>query len=144
MPNGGEIPPLDPAESLYRRVQEKDFDPAKSPYPEHLAFRPNEHDTDGISLFRERMTEAKGIALARAKPGKRYYVAEIPVSEFHRLGLTVATDDLRPPTVSDPIDPTHVVIPELNAATRREDRTRDLAQQLARSPLLKMHGPYSL
>lgn len=144
MPNGGAIPPIEPDELLYRRIQAAHYDAAKSEYPEFLAFRPNEHDLDGLSLSRAKMMSPKAVALGRARPGSQYYAAAIQVSAITGLNLSLVTDDKRPLLSGEVANPAHVVIPELNAAVRRDATTAALAQKLSRKIVLPVYGPFSL
>jgi hypothetical protein len=61
-----DVPPIDPNETLLRRIPVTPgfFDPAKAPPVQAGAFRPNEGDTDGISIYRERMISPSELVAA--------------------------------------------------------------------------------
>lgn len=135
-----EIPPIDPTERLYRRVSADHFKPGAA-HPDFVAVNATKHDTDGMSLFRANLKDAKDVALASAKPGKEYFVAEVGVADFVAAGQSVVTDDMLPPS-DEPLDPAHVTIPGMNADNRRSEPIKEIARGLALN--CKMHGPYKL
>ncbi len=53
-----------------------------------LAFRPTEFDGDGISVVRKKYTNTPSDALVGVDSAK-YHLAELPVTLFIELGLTV-------------------------------------------------------
>lgn len=69
-----------------------------------LAFRPTEHDSTGISVYRHMLTSARAVAEAAPKPT---YVAGVSVKRILELSLQVLPDPC-PPL------PGHSIIPELN------------------------------
>ena len=101
--------PVEDSEFVYRRIHETFFD-SSLPIPvRRAAFKPNQHDTVGISVFRSRFLRAVD-TLANIDPVKagKYLVAQLSVSELRRLGLTIVPD----PVPGGP--PGHAVLPELS------------------------------
>jgi hypothetical protein len=120
--------PVEESEFVYRRIPEKYYDPdVPVPIPA-LAFRPNQRDTTGISVFRARfLTPAQTLAGVEASKRNSYYVARLAVSDLKRLGLTVLPEP-------DPHEPAgHSVIPELSWKAYQADkqRLRDVQLELA-------------
>jgi hypothetical protein len=104
-----ELQPVDDSEFVYRRIPQRFYDP-ELPVPiPPLAFRPNQNDTTGISVFRARFVEPSD-TLVGVDADKRtaYYVAQLLVRDLRKLGLTVIPEP-------DPEGPAgHTVIPELS------------------------------
>ncbi|RLA52192.1 MAG: hypothetical protein DRR42_08200 [Gammaproteobacteria bacterium] len=114
-----------PAELLLRRIlnrgEEIDF---TLPRPvQGLAFSPNIHDSDGLSLFREKFSSPEDVARSGRNP-RGYYVAQIPASEILDLGVTLVPD---PQT--DTL-PGHSLIPELTYSSSKQYK-RELRNKLA-------------
>jgi hypothetical protein len=82
--------PVDTEEHVYRRIHRDHYQP---PAVLVLAFRPNQNDATGISVFRERFVKPADI-LAPVDEAKRgnYYVARLAVRDLRRLGLTVVPE----------------------------------------------------
>jgi hypothetical protein len=81
--------PVEESEFVYRRIP-RIYYQAGLPIPIHpAAFRPNQSDTTGLSVFRAAFVQPADI-LANIEVGKRnnYYVAQIAVQDLRRLGLT--------------------------------------------------------
>jgi hypothetical protein len=125
-----ELEPVGDQEFILRRVHNSYYD-ANFPVPvQRGAFRPNEQDLTGISVYRERFVRAPSDVLDAVKPEKRgmYYVARLSVRALTSLGLTVVPDP-------DPQDiPGHCIIPELSWPKYQvdHDRLADIQQQLAK------------
>lgn len=112
---------VDHAETLYRRVQIKHFDSRIHAQPSLQAFRPTEHDTHGLSLFRAKYMSPEQVA-ATGTSRHGYHVAAVHAGDLVQLGLTLRPDD---------DDFAHVAIPEMNAANRRHNNTLELTQRIA-------------
>ncbi|TAJ91387.1 MAG: hypothetical protein EPO31_14355 [Gammaproteobacteria bacterium] len=89
-----------------------------------LAFRPNNRDTGGISLFRELFTTALDLARSgQCETG--YYVIRLQVREITSIGLTL---------VPDPKDDQlsgHCLIPELECEYKLLDKQSSKQKQQA-------------
>jgi hypothetical protein len=94
--------PIDDEEYLYRRVPVKSGwikDQRVDPH----AFRPNQNDTTGLSLERERFASPEDVARGRNR--QDYYVARVKARHIRDLGLV---------PVARPSDrPGHVELPGL-------------------------------
>ena len=103
-------PPIDPEEFLLRRIPITGgyFDPKKSPPVQPGAFRPNAGDTDGISIYRERLLSASELVARSKRPPGTTKVARLLAKDLLALGVT-----LEPKQEEDDL-PGHVVIPEVN------------------------------
>ncbi len=117
-----ELQPVDEGEFVYRRIPQKFYDP-ELPVPiPPLAFRPNQNDTTGISVFRSRFVKpAETLTGVDADKRNTYFVAQLAVSDLRKLGLTVLPEP-------DPNGPAgHAVIPELNWKAYQANK-RDLRE----------------
>ncbi len=82
-----ELQPVNDGEIVFRRIPQSFCDP-DLPFPiPALAFRPNQNDKTGISVFRARFISA-GETLAGVDANKRntYFVAQLAVSDLIGLG----------------------------------------------------------
>lgn len=123
------------AEWLLRRVQEDRGPTAVDPRPSPEAFRPDrKRDVDGLSLFRESLIDARALA-ERGRSGKRYFVARLRAGWLRELGMTIEPK----PDVSG--IPGHVVIPELNSATRKQSEQETWQWRMAE--LADVVGPFA-
>ena len=111
--------PVTDSEFVYRRIH-RSYYQAGLPIALHpAAFRPNQNDTSGISVFRAAFLQAADtLTSIEASKRDQYYVARLAVTELRRVGLTVAPD----PDPNGP--PGHAVIPELNWQAYRADKQR--------------------
>src|SRR5437867_5195606 len=110
--------PVTDSEFVYRRIYRSYYQaglPIALLHP--AAFRPNQNDTSGISVFRAALVQAAD-TLTNIEASKRdqYYGARLAVADLRRLGLTVVPD----PDPNGP--PGHAVIPELNWQAYRADK----------------------
>ena len=104
-----DAPPIDPDEPLLRRIfiGQGHFDPEKSPSVQAGAFTPNPTDTDGISIYRERLSSASVVVNDTDRP-TQYKIARILARDYLALGLTLEPKE-------EPGDlPGHLVVPEIN------------------------------
>lgn len=112
---------VDNEETLYRRVPFLWFDARKSPNPSIEAFRPHRtEDEDGLSFERARYKTPEEVAVGRSR--YPYHVAEVRASDLRDLGLTISVTEN---------DPSHVLVPQLNSANYKSDRTFEVAQIIA-------------
>src|SRR5436305_9027075 len=104
-----EYQPVDDGEHVYRRIHRTYFQ-AGLPVPVHpAAFRPNQNDTSGLSVFRDAFVQpADTLAGVDANKQNDYYVARLSVYELRNLGLSVLPE----PESNGP--PGHAVIPEMS------------------------------
>ncbi|UCC30926.1 MAG: hypothetical protein JSU86_01355 [Phycisphaerales bacterium] len=116
--------PVSLHEYVLRRIHQNMFS-ASQPLPvARLAFRPTEHDTKGLSVFREKFISSQELANAGRKPGE-YYIA--------RLGVQELKDILELSVIPDPDDSQpsgHALIPELKTSTPKR-RAKELQLKLA-------------
>ncbi len=122
-----QLQPVDAGEFVYRRVH-RSFVQTNLLIPiQAAAFRPNQHDTTGLSVFRARFVQPVA-TLVGVEPGKRneYCVARLLVQDLHRLGLTVIPEPDGPPG--------HAVIPELSwqAYQANKQRLKQVQVELAK------------
>lgn len=121
------------SEWLLRRIPEDRGPSNTHPQPTPLAFRPHERDTNGLSLYRERLVLAAEVAQWGAA-GKRYFVGRVQTGTIRGLGMTVRiVPDARG-------RPGHVVIPELNANTRKGSVEEGWQERLA--AICDVVGPF--
>jgi hypothetical protein len=111
-------------EYVLRRIHRNDFNP-NLPIPiQRWAFQPKTEDTDGLSVYWEKMISAADVAAGGRSPGA-YYVSRLAVSDLHALNLSIvlAAGDL----------PGHAVIREMTRAAYEADKpgSKDLQQKLA-------------
>jgi hypothetical protein len=99
--------PVEDDEVVYRRIHRSFYDAAISPPIRSEAFRPNNNDNTGLSVFRAHFVQPFD-TLINIEPGKRndYFVARLAVAELKKLGLTIVPEPGGPPG--------HAVIPELS------------------------------
>jgi hypothetical protein len=124
-----ELEPVGDQEHVLRRVHVNHFRDGLPTPIQRAAFRPNEQDTAGISVYRERFVSSYADVLTIVKPEKRgnYYVSRLCVRAVRGLGLDVVPDP-------DPGDiPGHSIIPELSWSRYQADydRLADIQEQLA-------------
>ncbi|MAS94427.1 MAG: hypothetical protein CMO55_14605 [Verrucomicrobiales bacterium] len=97
------------------------------------AFRPEKHDTDGVSVsFKPPRTDEQE-GLSGRNPGG-YEVATIPEKALESHQISVRED----PT---PENPAHAIIPELRYENRRSDRAYELMKALS-DAVTEVTGPY--
>jgi hypothetical protein len=111
--------PVDEREFVYRRIHRAYYQ-AGLPIPiQPAAFRPNQNDISGLSLFRAAFVQpADTLASIEASKRINYYVARIAVQDLDRLGLTVVPD----PDPDGPLG--HAIIPELSGQAYQADKQR--------------------
>jgi hypothetical protein len=121
--------PVDASESVYRRVHRSFFQANLLIPIQAAAFRPNPHDTTGLSVFRARFVQPED-TLVGVGPGKRndYFVVRFLAQDLDRLGLTLNPE----PDPDGP--PGHAVIPELSwqAYQANKQRLKQVQVELAK------------
>ena len=103
---------------MYRRIHRNFFDPALSLPIQLAAFRPNQNDKTGLSIFRARFVQPVEVLVNLQSRRNDYLIARLAVRDLIRLGLTVIPE----PNPSGP--PGHAVIPELNWDAYNADKKR--------------------
>jgi len=125
VPETDENAEIDPSEFLLRRVlnRDSDIDLNLARPVSGNAFNPNQHDTDGLSLFRKQFVSPEEVAASGRNP-LGYYVVQVQAAEILELGVTLEPDP-QPDTL-----PGHTLIPELTHNTQKQTK-RDLRGKLA-------------
>ncbi len=104
-----ETDPVEDSEFVYRRIHPTFFDAALPIPVQREAFRPNQNDTTGLSVFRAGLAKpAEALANLDPAKAKDYYVARLAVRDLRKLGLTVGPE----PVPGGPLG--HAVIPDLS------------------------------
>jgi hypothetical protein len=122
--------PVSDDERVLRRIHNRFFDRSLPQPVQHAAFRPTDHDFEGISVFRqecgvipEQIATVDGIV--------KHYVASLLVGDIRRLDI----EGLRPDVVATPRadTPGHASMPQLDVRLRDGNPRvyRLLAQKLA-------------
>ena len=106
-------------EFVYRRIHQNYIDARLAIPVQPAAFRPTEHDTTGLSVFRGCfVAPADTLADVDADKVQRYCVARLAVRALRELGLSVVPE----PTKQGPRG--HAVIPELSRPAYLADKGR--------------------
>lgn len=134
--------PIQPEETLLRRVprqQMKSFDP---PVPNDEAFDPHrDRDVEGLSVYRRQFHTPQQVADFRTKSKSPVWVAELPASAIFEIGLTVVPQPLE--AHGDlPAQRGHALIPELNSASRGTWQLAQRKRLLAQAAEKSTTGPY--
>lgn len=122
-------------EILLRRIPGRIdyFDPALIHPVTPLAFKPNEKDQGGLSLFRERFATPQEI-VANSR-GNIYYFARLRAGDLRKHGMEVLPD----PTDASP---GHAVIGNLTHANRKSKESRERMMLLSTKLILgEVIGP---
>jgi hypothetical protein len=116
-------------EFVYRRIHHVYFHADLARPVDAAAFRPNQSDTTGLSVFRALFCSQPEDTLANVDAAKRseYFVVRLAVQDLLHLGLTVTPD----PDPNGP--PGHAVIPELSwpEYQARKQRLKKIHVELA-------------
>lgn len=126
-------------EIIYRRLPSNAeyYDPACNPPIQWIAFKPNEHDSTGISVWRAKSLSRAEAATLNARRGKSYYLVAIKVAELRRLGAEIE---------STPVEggAGHASIVSLSWRRYQSEKNAvmELAQRLARDAHYEVHGPF--
>jgi hypothetical protein len=106
--------PVKDDENLLRLVIKDWYKPKGEACFGRIAFQPNNQDTDGISLYRERFVSPAKVAASRPKRKGAFYVVQLKAGELRARGLTLR------PVIGEL--PGHVVIPQLKWSVLKENR----------------------
>lgn len=99
------------------------------------AFRPNENDSDGLSLSRAKYCTPRQAA-ARGRRGRNYWIAPVRAQTISDMGLAV-----RPDPEPDGSDPSHACVPAMHYAVRREPVIQEHMLMLA-TLCATVEGPF--
>ena len=132
--------PLADDEIVFRRVTEKSgwYKPESGRPLAWLAFRPNQNDVDGLSVWREKYYKtAKQAAATGAMPGRRYFVVSLRVAQLRQAGIVVE------PSPEDG-GPGHASLVNVNASAYAENSNsvRGLAEKIASDLIERVEGPF--
>jgi hypothetical protein len=124
-----ELEPVGHEESVLRRIPMSFYEEGLPTPIQRAAFRPNEQDTTGLSVYRARFVSSYSDVLRNVKPEKRekYYICRLCARDLFALNLTVVPDP-------DPEDiPGHCIIPELSWQKYQDEyeRLAEIQLQLA-------------
>ena len=135
MPIPDESAPIDDDEILYRRIPAalNLYDPNAEPRLLPDAFRPNQNDTTGLSVYRARYRAIEDVA--RGREGKKYYVAVLRAGDLRAQGIAVVPRPLEG-------DPGHAELPGLTYQDRKSDEALEWKALLAQQLCLRVEGPF--
>ena len=140
MPLPGEEP-VAADEIIYRRVRLELYTPVNRNRPQMAAFRPNEHDTTGLSVVRAKYKTP--VQAAQNSRSKQYYVAFLRVSELRARGIEVVPKPLHAGDARHPEhDPGHAELPQITYSHRRDQHVMELMELLASALCFDVQGPY--
>ncbi len=126
-------------EFVYRRVSMESgwYDPSLELRVAWLAFRPNENDVGGISVWRAKYKSPREVARIAPRPGHHYYVLVLNAGRLREAGV-----ELHP----SPEDggPGHASLINLSAEHYRsnKDAVRALAETIRTSLIEQVKGPF--
>jgi len=130
-----ETEPITDDELLYRRIPAalNLYDPRREPHLRPDAFRPNQNDMTGLSVYRAKFKSVE--EAAQGREGKSYYVAVLRTGDLRARGIEV---------VPRPIagDPGHAEIPGLTYQNRKTDEALEWKLLLAQQLCLRVEGPF--
>ena len=115
-------------EFVLRRIHKNHFKASKPTPIERVAFEPNAHDTDGLSVFRDAFVSAGRLATFTGVTDT-YYVVRLSVAELEQtfqLKVVPAPDADQPPG--------HAVIPKINIADLKKNKypSKEMQRDLAK------------
>ena len=129
--------PLSPDEYILRRVPvspgNKLVNLDLSPPLNRVAFRPNEKDILGISVFRELFVTPLRIAKKARKGPNSCYVVRLRVSDVRAAGFNAIPDPQ-----ADQL-PGHTLIPEINFTSLQNDKEQSKVLQLKLANLVTLN-----
>jgi hypothetical protein len=130
-----ETEPITDDELLYRRIPAalNLYDPHAKPHLLPDAFRPNQNDVTGLSVYRAKFKSVE--EAAQGREGKSYYVAVLRTGDLRARGIEV---------VPRPIagDPGHAEIPGLTYQNRKTDQALEWKLLLAQQLCLRVDAPF--
>lgn len=127
--------PIADDEILYRRIPAalNLYDPDAEPHILPDAFRPNENDATGLSVYRATYATIEDVA--RGREGKKYYVAVLRAGDLRAQGI-----DVVPRPLED--DAGHAELPGLTYANRKSVQALEWKTLLALQLCLRVEGPF--
>lgn len=136
------LDPIRPDEFLLRRIPQdkvlEDGSIAPSAFAPHST-----NDGAGLSVFREAYHTPEQVGRDFRRVGKNpVWVARLRASGILELGLRIDPDPLAA-TRDMPAQPGHALIPALNSANAKADRTHELARRLVLVIERPLVGPFS-
>jgi hypothetical protein len=131
-----ESEPIADEELLYRRIPAalNLYDPQAEPHLLPDAFRPNQNDVTGLSVYRAKYKTIE--EAARGREGKNYYIAVLRAGDLRARGIEVV-----PRPIEE--DPGHAEIPGLTYQNRKTDRTLEWKLLMAQQLCIRVEGPFS-
>ena len=132
--------PIAHDEILYRRLPANiDYYDSDSDLPvQWIAFKPNQRDSSGISVWRAKYLTPEDVARMNTRPGKSYYLVAVTAAELRRLGATVV------PTPSEG-DVGHASVSSLSWERYRgpqKHEVMELAKRIADDGKYEVIGPF--
>ncbi|MCG3128323.1 MAG: hypothetical protein CHACPFDD_03206 [Phycisphaerae bacterium] len=130
---------IDDDEIVFRRVSEKSgwYDAKSSRPVAWTAFKPNSNDHDGVSVWRAKYQSAADVAAIGARPGTRYFVLAIRVSQLRSAGAQIV-----PTPVSGAAGHASISSLRVDAYHESKDAVRALAERIANEIIEPVEGPF--
>ena len=118
--------PIADDEIVYRRVSDTSgwYDPNSDRPVAWAAFRPNEKDLDGISVWRAKYKSPAEVAATQARPERRYFILVLRAARLRESGIEVKPS----PQLGGP---GHATLANLNK--EQYERDRDIRSDRTRS-----------
>ena len=126
--------PIAPNELLYRRISFALYDPERDSAASPRAFRPNEKDTTGLSLYRAKYHTPEEIAPAIAK--HPYWVGILRAKDILRDGMSLVPRPMPPQFIG------HAEITDLTYECRRTRHAESLQMILVEKLCKEILGPF--
>jgi hypothetical protein len=131
--------PVADDEILYRRVTENSgwYEPGSDRPVAWVAFRPNQNDVRGLSVWRAKYKTAREAALIGAKRGQRYFVMVLRAARLRAAGVAVE------PTAHEG-GAGHASLADLNTQAYKTDKNRvqAIAEIIASQLVESIEGPF--
>lgn len=139
MSSGDGSDPITDDEVVFRRVSEQSghYDSSLSRPVRWQAFKPNESDRSGISVWRAKYITARDTAATNARPDRRYYILVLAASRLRAAGVEVR------PTPEEG-GPGHASLVNINFDDYEcdKDRIRELLNTIAETLIERVEGPF--
>ncbi|MBI1827540.1 MAG: hypothetical protein HY287_09590 [Planctomycetes bacterium] len=139
MTSGDGSEPIDKDEIVLRRIPAtfEWYNPGLGKPIAWVAFKPNENDRSGISVWRRKYRPPCEVAARNAKPGRRYYVLGLRVALLRAIGITVEPSPLEG-------GPGHANLVNLSSDAYRRDKDgiTQLAKIIAERLTICVDGPF--
>lgn len=134
-----ETSPITDDEFVLRRVSEKSgwYKPESVRPFAWVAFKPNEKDVRGLSVWRETYTTPEQAAGNNARPASRYFLFKLNVGRLREAGVIVEPS-------TDEGGAGHASLVNLNARRYAEDKNavQELARTIAEELVECVEGPF--